>query len=292
MHNNKNAPRVLIACEESGVVRDAFTRRGWYALSCDLLPTRSPGNHYQGPIQDVLAQGHQWDLMIAHPPCTYLSVSGMHWTTRGLRDPKLTDEALDFVLTLMNAPVPHIAIENPVSVISTRIRPPDQIVQPWMFGDDASKKTCLWLKELPLLQPDLTKVVAPKGWSRVMGAADMLECEGCGEPFCPECDTHYADRSCLGTTEDDVIYKEISGVRFGTMFSPAPKMLWANQTPSGQNKLGPSEDRAKLRSVTYQGIADAMAEQWGDYVLSKIPGRVVDRYVDLFAANDEADLFA
>lgn len=144
--------RVLIACEYSGTVRDAFIRAGHYALSCDLLPTDSNiGDHYQGNVLDIL--DHGWDLMIAHPPCTYLSVSGMHWTIRGLRDPKLTEDALEFVRQLMDAPIDRIAIENPVSVISSRIRKPDQIVQPWWFGDDASKKTCLWLKNLPKLIP-------------------------------------------------------------------------------------------------------------------------------------------
>jgi hypothetical protein len=143
--------RVLVACEYSGRVRDAFIAQGHEAMSCDLLPTDVPGPHYQGSVLDVLGDG--WDLMVAHPPCTYLSVSGMHWTTRGLRDPKLTEDALHFVQTLMDAPIDRIAIENPISVISSRIRKPDQIIQPWMFGHDASKKTCLWLKNLPLLTP-------------------------------------------------------------------------------------------------------------------------------------------
>lgn len=141
--------RVLVACESSGAVRDAFIRRGYDAMSCDLLPADVPGPHYQGDVRDILDDN--WGLMIAHPPCTYMSVSGMHWTTRGLRDPKLTEDALDFVRLLMAAPIPRICIENPVSVISSRIRKPDQIIQPWQFGDDASKKTCLWLKGLPKL---------------------------------------------------------------------------------------------------------------------------------------------
>ncbi len=150
--------RVLVACEYSGTVRDAFRARGHDAVSCDLLPTDAPGPHYQGPVQDIMGDG--WDLMIAHPPCTYLSVSGMHWTTRGLRDPQLTEDALAFVRMLMGAPVPRIAVENPVSVISTRIRKPDQIITPSQFGHDASKKTCLWLKGLPLLRP--TQLVEPR----------------------------------------------------------------------------------------------------------------------------------
>jgi hypothetical protein len=150
--------RVLVACEYSGTVRDAFLRAGHYAMSCDLLPTEAPGPHYQGDVRDVLADG--WDLMIAHPPCTYLSVSGMHWTKRGLRDPQLTEDALAFVRLLMAAPIPRIAIENPISVISSRIRKPDQIVHPYQFGHDASKATCLWLKGLSALQP--TQTVEPR----------------------------------------------------------------------------------------------------------------------------------
>ena len=194
--------KVLVACEYSGVVRDAFRARGHDAMSCDILPTDVPGPHYQGDVLDILNDG--WDLMIAHPPCTYLSVSGMHWTTRGLRDPKLTEDALAFVRALLGAPIPRIAVENPVSVISSRIRPPDQIVQPYQFGHDASKKTCLWLVGLPLLKP--TDLIAPR---------------------------------------------VVDG-----------KTRWGNQTNSGQNRLGPSEDRWKVRSRTYEGIAAAMAAQW------------------------------
>lgn len=198
--------RVLVACESSGAVRDAFIRANHYAASCDLLPSESPlGDHFQCSVLDIL--DHDWDLMIAHPPCTYLSVSGMHWTTRGLRDPKLTEDALDFVRELMDAPIPKIVIENPISIISSRIRKPDQIIQPYQFGHDASKKTCLWLKGVAPLRS--TCFVEP----RVVGG----------------------------------------------------KNRWANQTDSGQNKLPPSKDRWKLRSETYQGIASAMAEQWGDH---------------------------
>ena len=191
--------KVLVACEYSGRVRDAFIARGHDAMSCDLLPTDATGPHYQGDVFDVINDG--WDLMIAHPPCTYLSVSGMHWTTRGLRDPQLTEDALAFVQRLMDAPIERIAVENPISIISSRIRKPNQIIQPWWFGHDASKKTCLWLKNLPLLTP-----------------TDML----------------------LGDA----------------------KTRRGNQTASGQNKLPPSKDRWKIRSETYQGIADAMATQW------------------------------
>jgi hypothetical protein len=150
--------KVLIACEYSGTVRDAFRAAGHDAMSCDLLPSDAPGPHYLGDVRDVLGDG--WDLMIAHPPCTYLAVSGMHRTARGLRDPQLTEDALDFVRLLLAAPVPRIALENPVSVISTRIRRPDQIIQPWQFGHDASKTTCLWLHGLPALRP--TQIVEPR----------------------------------------------------------------------------------------------------------------------------------
>lgn len=150
--------RVLVACEYSRAVAGAFEALGHYALSCDLLPSDVPGNHYQGDVRDVLYEG--WDLMVAHPPCTYLSVSGMHWTVRGKRDPQLTEDALEFVKLLMDAPINHIAVENPVSVISSRIRKPDQTVHPYQFGDDASKKTCLWLKNLPPLVP--TRYIPPR----------------------------------------------------------------------------------------------------------------------------------
>lgn len=143
--------RVLVACEYSAVVRDAFIARGHDALSCDLLPTEAPGPHHQGDVRDVLGDG--WDMLIAFPPCTYLCSSGMHWTIRGLRDPQLTEDALDFVRLLLNAPLPKIALENPVGCISTRIRKPDQIIQPWMHGHGETKATCLWLKNLPLLTP-------------------------------------------------------------------------------------------------------------------------------------------
>lgn len=197
--------RILVACEFSGVVRRAFREMGHDAWSCDLLPAEDGSPfHHQCDVRDLFpgSQEVRYDLVIAHPPCTYLSSSGMHWTTRGIRDPKLTDHAVEFVRMLMELPVPRIAVENPVGVISTRIRKPDQIIQPWWFGDDASKKTCLWLKNLPPLQPT----------NKLPGDS---------------------------------------------------KTRRGNQTDSGQNKLGPSADRWKERSRTYQGVANAMAEQWG-----------------------------
>ena len=195
--------RVLIACEQSGTVRDAFIAAGHDAMSCDLLPSDKPGPHYQGDVLDVLGDG--WDLMIAHPPCTYLASSGLHWNKRCPERAQQTEDALELVRALLSAPIAHIALENPIGCISSKICKPDQIIQPWMFGHDASKATCLWLKNLPLLCE--TKLVEPR---------------------------------------------LVDG-----------KKRWANQTDSGQNRLPPSADRAKIRSVTYQGIADAMAAQWG-----------------------------
>jgi hypothetical protein len=142
--------RVLVACEFSGIVRDAFIRHGQDAMSCDLLPSETEGPHHQGDVLDILDDG--WDLMIAHPPCRYLSSSGLHWNKRRPERAALTEEALDFVGQLLDAPIPHIALENSIGCISTRVRMPDQIIQPWQFGHDASKATCLWLKDLPLLK--------------------------------------------------------------------------------------------------------------------------------------------
>ena len=190
--------RVLIACEYSGAVRDAFIRAGHYAASCDLLPSDSPlGDHYQCDVTAIL--DHDWDLMIAHPPCTHLSVSGARWF-KGKRAEQA--DALDFVQRLLDAPIPRIALENPVSIISSRIRKPDQIIQPWMFGHEATKTTCLWLKGLSHLTP--TNIVG-KGARHVTKSGKSL-----------------------------------------------PK--WYN--------LPPSADRWKIRSATFQGIADAMAAQW------------------------------
>ncbi len=144
--------RVLIACESSGIVREAFRARGHDAWSCDLLPAQDGSPfHLTGDVVPHL--GNDWDIMIAHPPCTYLAVSGLHWNARRPGRAALTEDALRFVLTLMNAPVPRIAIENPVGAISTRIRKPDQYIQPYQFGHAESKKTGLWLKNLSPLSP-------------------------------------------------------------------------------------------------------------------------------------------
>ena len=156
-------PRVLVACEYSGRVRDAFIQAGCEAISCDLLPSDAPGPHYQGDVRDLLSEN--WDLMVAFPPCTYLCLSGMHWTKRGLRDPQLTEDALEFVQLLLEAPIPRIALENPVGIISKRIRKPDCIVQPWQFGHPEAKRTCFWLKGLPVLEPtDLLEKPASGRW--------------------------------------------------------------------------------------------------------------------------------
>lgn len=141
--------KVLVACEYSGRVRDAFLELGHDAMSCDLLPTDSPGPHYQGDVFDIINKG--WDLMIAHPPCTDLAVSGARHFAAKIADGR-QGRALDFVRALLDAPIEHIALENPVSIISSKIRKPDQIVQPWMFGHPEQKTTCLWLKNLPPLK--------------------------------------------------------------------------------------------------------------------------------------------
>lgn len=182
--------KVLIACEYSGRVRDAFIAKGHDAWSCDLLPTDAPGPHFQCDVADIL--NNDWDLMIAHPPCTHLAVSGArHFAAK--KASGVQDAALDFVRMLLNANISKIALENPISIISSRIRKPDQIIQPWQFGHGETKATCLWLKNLPKLVP--TNIVD--------GRSDRI------------------------------------------------------------HKMPPSPDRWKLRSTTYQGIADAMAEQWG-----------------------------
>ena len=182
--------RVLIACEYSGTVRDAFISQGHDAMSCDLLPTDRGGPHYQGDVFDIIGDG--WDLMITHPPCTHLAVSGARHFAAKQADGRQT-AALFFVHRLLDAPISRISLENPVSIISSRIRKPDQIIQPWQFGHGETKTTCLWLKGLPKLIP--TDIV--------QGRADRI------------------------------------------------------------HKMPPSPDRWKLRSTTYQGIADAMAKQWG-----------------------------
>ena len=182
--------RVLIACEYSGKVRDAFIKAGHDAMSCDLLPTDSPGPHYQGDVRDVL--DYPWDLMIAHPPCTALAVSGSRHFAAKKMDGR-QQAGVSFFMMLAHSRIPRYAIENPVSIMSSMWRKPDQIIQPWQFGHGETKSTCLWLKNLPLLQ-----------------ATDIVD-----------------------GREQRI------------------------------HKLPPTADRWKIRSETYQGIADAMAAQWG-----------------------------
>jgi site-specific DNA-cytosine methylase len=142
--------RVLVACEYSGSVRDAFAALGWDAWSCDLLPSETPGNHHQCDVREILDEG--WDIMVAHPPCTHLAVSGARWFP-AKRASGEQQAALDFVRLLLDAPIPHIALENPISIISSKIRKPDQVIQPWQHGHGETKATCLWLKNLPRLTP-------------------------------------------------------------------------------------------------------------------------------------------
>lgn len=150
--------KILVACEFSGTVRDAFIRAGHDAMSCDLLPTEVPGPHYQGDVRDILVDS--WDLMVCHPPCTHLAVSGARWFSEKKQEQL---DALDFVRLLLDAPIPMIALENPISVISTKIRKPDQIVQPWWFGTGEVKSTCWWLKNLPkLVATDIVEGRTPK----------------------------------------------------------------------------------------------------------------------------------
>jgi len=144
--------KILIACEYSGRVREAFKTKGHDVWSCDILPTEIPGQHIQGNVLDIL--NHGWDLMIAHPPCTHLCSSGARWFKYKQKEQK---DALDFVKTLMDAPIKQICIENPIGIISTQICKPTQIIQPWEFGDEYQKTTCLWLKNLKPLVP--TKIV-------------------------------------------------------------------------------------------------------------------------------------
>jgi hypothetical protein len=193
--------RVLVACESSGTVRRAFAERGHHAYSCDLLPPDDGDwdHHFQRDVIELLTPDWQWDLMVAHPPCTHLAVSGARWfKTKQVQQ----RQAIWFFLEFARAPIPQICIENPVGIMSKLWKKPDQIIQPWQFGHPESKKTCLWLKNLPKLQPTNVLVLPARG-------------------------------------------------------------VWDNQTPSGQNRLGPSPDRWKIRSKTYEGIAGAMAEQWG-----------------------------
>ena len=182
--------RVLIACEFSGIVREAFATRGHEAWSCDLLPTEKPGNHFQCDVRNL--EKMDWDLMIAHPPCTHLAVSGARWFKEKIADGR-QQQAINFFMRLINFDIPKICVENPVSIMSTVYLPPDQIIQPFHFGHGETKSTCLWLENLPKLQP--TNIVE--------GREDRI------------------------------------------------------------HRMPPGSNRGKDRSRTYQGIANAMADQWG-----------------------------
>jgi len=203
--------RVLVACEFSGTVRDAFIKRGHYAMSCDLEPSESInfGDHYQGDVLQILDQG--WDLMIAHPPCTHLAASGAKHFAKKIADGR-QQEGINFFMQLVEAKIPKIAVENPIGVMSTKYKKPDQIIQPWQFGDEAQKSTCLWLKNLPKLVP--TKIVK-KGDFYISPKGKRLP-------------AWYGDAAIDGKK-----------VAYG------------------------SPEMKKIRNRTFQGIADAMAEQWG-----------------------------
>ncbi len=193
--------KILIACEKSGVIRNEFNKLGHFARSCDLEPSETAGPHYRGSVFDILDYG--WDMMICHPPCVHLAVSGARHFAAKRADGR-QQKALEFVERLWAADIPHVCLENPVSIISTQtsLGKCTQVIQPYQFGHPESKRTCLWLRGLPKLQP-----------------TNVLSLPECG--------------------------------------------YWDNQTPSGQNKLGPSKDRSAKRAKTYQGIAEAMAFQWG-----------------------------
>lgn len=215
--------KILVACEFSGIVRDAFIRRGHEAVSCDLLPTDIPGPHYQGDVFDILDDG--WDMMIAHPPCTFLCASGSAWfyhpddkhlpAEERRPHPKFPDRRFDqecayeFFMKLARTDIPQIAIENPIGAVSRLWRKPDQIIQPWQFGHKTSKATCLWLKNLPPLKP-----------TNIVSQGDF-----------------YYDRS--GKRRD----------------------RWFDK--GGTKNIKDKQERTKYRSKTFEGIAEAMAEQWG-----------------------------
>ena len=201
----RNRLKVLVACEFSGVVRDALTARGHLATSCDILPTERPGQHFEGDVLRILRDG--WDLMIAHPPCTYLCNSGVRWLSTEPGRVENMCEATRFFRALLNAPIKYVAVENPIMhkyAVERIGRRQDQVVQPWMFGHPEKKATCLWLKNLPKLVP----------------TNDVRE-----------------EMAALPKSKSDRIHQ-----------------------------MSPGPERSRLRSITYQGIADAMAEQWGSYV--------------------------
>jgi hypothetical protein len=202
--------KILIACEFSGTVREAFTKLGHDVTSCDLEPTTIPGKHYQGDVMDIINDG--WDMMIAFPPCTHLAVSGARHFEQKRKDGR-QQQGIDFFMSMINAPIPKIAVENPIGIMSSIYKKPSQIIQPWEYGHEAQKSTCLWLKNLPLLKP-----------------------------------TNIVDKGKFYITP--------SGKKM-----PA----WMSD-PIGQDgkKIGyNTPEIKKIRNKTFQGIADAMATQWG-----------------------------
>jgi hypothetical protein len=212
--------RILIACEESDEVRGRFEKLGFDAWSCDLQENRNPNaKHYKGDIFDIINNG--WDAMIAFPPCTHLAVSGAAWFEQKRKDGR-QQEGIDFFMAIINAPIKHIAVENPVGIMSNIYRKPSQVIQPYYFGDEAQKTTCLWLKNLPAIyhnsKPNLFDSVV----------------------------THVGKG-------DFIIHK--SGKRKPKWFA--------------DSFLLPKDERAKIRSKTFPGIAEAMATQWGEYLLNK-----------------------
>jgi len=208
--------KILVACEFSGTVREAFAKLGHDAWSCDIEPTDIPGKHYQGDMFDIVNDG--WDMMIAFPPCTHLAVSGAKHFEQKRKDGR-QQQGIDFFLKVANVPIPRIAIENPVGIMSNLYRKPDQVIQPWQFGDKAQKTTCLWLKNLPLLKP--TDVVS-KGDFYISPSGKKLP-------------SWYGDAAVDG--------KKIA---YG------------------------SPEMKRIRNKTFQGIANAMADQWGDYTAQQM----------------------
>lgn len=238
--------KVLIGCERSGVVREAFRKLGHDAYSCDLVPADDGSEfHYTCDVRFVLDRG--WNIALFHPPCTYLAGSA-EWAygdgpyhqkvnpnkLYGAARRQAREESIEFCKELMAAPIKHKALENPVGCLSSRMRKMDQKIQPYEFGDDASKGTCLWLENLPLLVG--TKYIKPR-----------LVCD-----------------ECKGRNDYDAAFGK--GCKICGAEASRLKPRWGNQTDSGQNKLSPSEDRAVKRSETYPGIARALAEQWSSYV--------------------------
>jgi hypothetical protein len=201
--------RILVACEFSGTVRDAFIKAGHDAMSCDLEPTDVLGPHYQGDMFDIVNDG--WDMMIAFPPCTHLAVSGAkHFAAK--RADGRQQQGIDFFMRVISADIPRIAVENPVGIMSSLYRKPDQIIQPWHFGHEAQKTTCLWLKGLP-----------PLVHTNVVGKGSF--------------------------------YVTKSGKRLPS---------WSHDASANGKKLGyNTPEIKKIRNKTFQGIADAMASQWG-----------------------------